>query len=164
MNIVVNEEPSWLDKSESSSGPCLRGIDHYSNQYFKDYDSDGEYEIMYKNNLIGIELQRSLGWVDIDGDGITEIIDPTPYGGFKELDRKEEVEVTGPFTFQLIEEKMIESCRFARIVLENGMEGITPLECREFNSDIVNIYLGVKYYWKQISSDKETILIPFFKP
>ena len=80
---VGNEPPPWSPSSriESLSGPCLYGL--YNNEVLKDYDKDGEYEIMYKNNLIGIELQRALGWVDIDGDGIAELIDPDAYGGWK---------------------------------------------------------------------------------
>lgn len=79
--IKVGEEPSWLAKEESQTGNCLSGL--YNNVFLKDNDQDGVYEIMYKNNLIGIELQRALGWVDIDGDGITELIDSNAYGGWK---------------------------------------------------------------------------------
>lgn len=81
LKIRTGEEPSWLYKEKSSSGDCLSGL--YNNERLKDFDRDGEYEIMYKNNLIGRELQRALGWVDVDGDNIAELIDPIPYGGWK---------------------------------------------------------------------------------
>ena len=78
LKILAGQEPDWLQKEDSSSGACLKYL--HDNARLKDYDGDGEYEIVYRNNLIGIELQRALGWVDIDGDGVAEIIDSDPYG------------------------------------------------------------------------------------
>ncbi|MEK6885032.1 MAG: hypothetical protein AABY22_35700, partial [Nanoarchaeota archaeon] len=72
---------SWLIKVESLSGPCLVGLNE--NYALKDYDKDDVYEIMHKNNIIGKELQESLGWIDVDGDGISEIEDPNPYGRYE---------------------------------------------------------------------------------
>ena len=123
----------------------------------KDYDKDGYYEIMYKNNLIGIELQRFLGWVDIDGDNVAEIIDKDPYGGW--IDFSKEILAVGyteqvsakyydKLSFVPIEEIQIKDCKFERIKLENNVEGIVPLECGLFNSEIVNLYVGVKYNWE----------------
>ncbi len=80
LKIKVGEEPSWLYKEKSPSGDCLSGV--YNNEYLKNFNKVGEYKIMYKNNLIGKELQRSLGWVDIDGDNVAEIIDENAYGGW----------------------------------------------------------------------------------
>ncbi|MCX6741167.1 MAG: GPI anchored serine-threonine rich family protein, partial [Candidatus Parcubacteria bacterium] len=85
LQIRVGQEPSWLYKTNSNSGPCLAGVD--GNVYLKDKNKDGVYEIMYINNLIGKELQRTLGWVDIDGDGKAELVDPNPYGGYSKIVR-----------------------------------------------------------------------------
>lgn len=78
LQIAVGAEPANLIKEKSDSGDCL--IVPFDNSRLKDYDRDGFYEIMYKNNLIGEELQRTLGWIDVDGDEIAELVDPTPYG------------------------------------------------------------------------------------
>jgi len=79
LTVKVGAEPPGLVRIPSASGDCAGPL--YYNGILKDSDGDGEYEIIHKNNLIGIELQRNLGWADVDGDGIAELIDPTPYGG-----------------------------------------------------------------------------------
>ncbi|MFH0936665.1 MAG: Kazal-type serine protease inhibitor, partial [Candidatus Woesearchaeota archaeon] len=161
LGINVGEEPSWLIKEDSSSGPCLSGLSQ--NEVLKDYDNDGKYEIMYKNNLIGIELQRTLGWVDIDNDNVTEIIDSNPYGGYEEFSANEEQrgELIGPFKFTFIEYQDIGDCKFVKIRLENLKIGLVPLECADFNDDVVNIYNGVNYHWIKIEdSFYGTILLP----
>ena len=165
LGINVGEEPSWLYKSESSSGPCLSGL--YDNEWLKDYDEDNKYEIMYKNNLIGLELQRSLGWTDIDGDNIAEIIDPNPYGDYKEqcligqaCSFQDEVrETIGPFSFEPVGYLTTNNCNFEKIKLENGEVGLVPLKCREFNMDVVNVYKGVNYKWIRIQKDYGTVFL-----
>jgi hypothetical protein len=150
LGISVSDEPLWLYKSESSTGPCLSGL--HNNEWLKDYDKDGKYEIMYKNNLIGIELQRALGWVDIDNDQITELIDNNPYGNYEEfiITEGQNEEIIGPFKFTFIEYQNIGSCKFGKIRLENNLIGLVPLECADFNDDVVNIYNDLNYYWIKI--------------
>lgn len=162
-NLIINvgEEPSWLSNESSSSLNCLVGL-HQGN-YLIDSDKDGEYEIVYHNNLIGVELQRTLGWVDIDDDGVTELVDSNPYGGYEEFISNEEQrgEIIGPFKFNFIEYQYINDCKFAKIRLENLKVGLVPMECLDFNEDVVNIYNGVNYHWIKIEDDKYgTILLP----
>jgi len=160
LGINVGEEPSWLSKSESSSGPCLSGL--HNNEWLKDYDNDGKYEIMYKNNLIGIELQRALGWIDIDNDQTTELIDNNPYGGYEEFSVNEEQrrELIGPFRFTFIEYQNIGDCKFGKIRLENNLVGLVPLKCADFNDDVVNIYNTLNYYWVKVEDSRYgTILL-----
>lgn len=173
LEIIVGQEPSWLIKVNSTSGDCLIGL--YLNEYLKDFDKDGEYEIMYANNLIGIELQGFLGWVDIDGDGILEIIDETPYGGLKLkgtytcsineecclncLDEDRVLVQNGPFSFEFISTEQIGECTFAKIRLTDGKEGLAPLQCSEFNEDIVNLYKGVKYQWIEVKMNYGSVLL-----
>jgi len=162
-NLIINlgEEPSWLFKESSSSLDCLTGL--YQRNYLIDSDKDGEYEIVYDNNLIGIELQRTLGWVDIDNDGVTELVDSNPYGGYEEFISNEEQrgEVIGPFKFTFIEYQDIGDCRFAKIRLENLNVGLVPMECLDFNEDVVNIYNGLNYHWIKIEDNRYgTILLP----
>lgn len=78
LRIKVGAELPGLWPEKSKSGDCLTGL--YNNEILKDMDKDGEYEFIYRNNLIALPLQRFLGWIDVDGDGVTELIDPTPYG------------------------------------------------------------------------------------
>jgi hypothetical protein len=77
--IHVGEEPNWLFIQESESGNCALGLER--NVHLKDIDLDGIYEMMYSNNIIGGELQRFLGWTDVDGNGVTELLDEQAYGG-----------------------------------------------------------------------------------
>ncbi len=254
----------------SSSGRCLYGF--YDNAVLKDYDNDGEYEIMYKNNLIGVELQRYLGWVDIDKDGISELDDSNPYGDWKKVEDEQETSVlcecpeyrtTDWFawdnvpgednaklasllfdvlnitwvenatvnksddnktiivangensltlnlnkektnvtletndgkislyiaiakeeynkliiyiilpdpvpmdactslssTFEPLEEVTIGGCKFESVRLENGIVGFIPLQCAEFNSDVVNLYKHVKYNWGIVEKEYGTVLLP----
>ncbi|MEK6833442.1 MAG: Kazal-type serine protease inhibitor [Nanoarchaeota archaeon] len=156
----VGEEPPWLYKSESSTGPCLSDL--YDNEWLKDYDKDGKYEIMYKNNLIGIELQRSLGWVDVDGEGVAELIDPNPYGDYEEfiINDEQRGERIGPFKFTFIEYQNIGGCKFGRIRLENDLIGLVPLECVDFDENVVNVYNNINYYWIKIEdSHYGTVLL-----
>ncbi|MBI2652465.1 hypothetical protein HYX00_03275 [Candidatus Woesearchaeota archaeon] len=166
LKIRVSQEPEGLIKEESPSGNCLSGL--HNNERLKDYDNDGEYEIMYKNNLIGIELQRTLGWVDVDGDNVAEIEDKNAYGGWKEIgdDTKliegiwrETVSQTSS-KFEPLEEVNIGNCKFEKIRLEDGREGLVPLKCAEFNSDVVNLYKNVKYNWELIQKEYGTVLLP----
>jgi len=171
--ILVGQEPIWLNKQESVSGDCLSGL--YNNVYLKDYDNDGEYEIMYSNTLIGIELQRSLGWVDVDGDTITELIDADAYGGWKEVEEESKVSgkreiklpteipiAKGQFfsSFEPVEEVILDNCTFERVTLEDNTEGLVPLQCAEFNSHIVNVYKGVKYQWEFVEKEYGTVILP----
>ncbi|MEK6984405.1 MAG: Kazal-type serine protease inhibitor [Nanoarchaeota archaeon] len=168
LKIRVSQEPEGfgLIKEESPSGNCLSGL--HNNERLKDYDNDGEYEIMYKNNLIGIELQRSLGWIDVDGDNVAEIQDKNAYGGWKEIgdDTKliegiwrETVSQTSS-KFEPLEEINIDNCKFEKILLEDKTEGLVPLNCAEFNFDIVNLYKDVKYNWQLVQKDYGTVLLP----
>lgn len=84
LHVHVGEEPPWSTRIESDSGPCLVVQSTYhSGWMLKDRDGDGVYEMMYHNALINEPLQRILGWVDVDGDGIAELDDPHPYGGMQ---------------------------------------------------------------------------------
>lgn len=168
LKISVGNEPEWTTKTESVSGPCLSGI--FYNNHLKDIDSDGSYEIMYINNPIGIELQRTLGWVDIDGDGISEIIDPIPYSGLQKEEFNMEIELInkglkqnniGPFSFEETSITTINNCIFAQITLENGLNGITPIQCEAFNHFVNNLYHKMKYYWYTLNTKEYgDVLIP----
>ncbi|MAH07590.1 hypothetical protein CMI38_05075 [Candidatus Pacearchaeota archaeon] len=156
LKIFVGQEPDWLRKRVSSSGPCLFGA--HNNEVLKDYDQDGEYEIMHDNNLIGIELQRTLGWVDIDGDGITELIDPDPYGGFEEIVyENNKKQLIGPFSFQPIYEIVIDNCKFEKVKLENGIKGLVPIDCKEFID--VDLYLRIRYLWEIVDTKYGKVLL-----
>ena len=160
MKIFVGKEPSWLIKEESLSGPCLHGISN--NDYLKDFDKDGEYEIMYSNNLIGVELQRYLGWVDIDDDGKTELIDSTPYGGYKEyiLTEKPDAKVgkKNGLTFTPLGEITVGDCKFEKVKLEDGQEGLIPLKCGEFIT--FNLYPKLKYNYDKIQKEYGVVFLP----
>ena len=106
---------------------------------------------------MGIELQRTLGWVDIDGDGIAELEDDDAYGGWEDLSRVDYLQIEGQYinsNFEKIEEINMGDCKFVKILLEDGSEGLVPLECEEYNLDIVNIYYGVLYTWDIVQSEK----------
>ncbi|HIH10714.1 TPA: hypothetical protein HA241_00825 [Candidatus Woesearchaeota archaeon] len=166
LRISLGQEPNSLFKEQSVTGDCLVGL--HNNEYLKEYDDDGDYEIMYKNNLIGIELQRSLGWVDIDGDNITEVIDQNAYGNWKNNSNSSR----GSFSttayksvFEPLGEITISGCKFERVLVEDVpgiqfMEGLVPLQCAEFNKDIVNIYRGFRYKWEIVHKNYGIILIP----
>ncbi|HLC52773.1 MAG TPA: Kazal-type serine protease inhibitor [Candidatus Nanoarchaeia archaeon] len=169
LTILVGQEPSFLSIEQSQSGPCLYGLQR--DTVLKDADGDGEYELMHKFELIGVELQRSLGWIDVDGDNIAEVIDPNAYGGWQDKsDPSRSLQnylITS--TFQELGSVTINGCLFERIRIEwevqgsptrQTVEGLVPLQCPEFNQDIVNIYRGVKYQWEIINRDYGTVLIP----
>ena len=78
LQVTIGSEPQGLVKEKSLSGDCLAGLE--GNRRLKDIDKDGVYEMVDHFNLIGVELQRTLGWIDVDGDGIAELVDSTPYG------------------------------------------------------------------------------------
>ena len=119
---------------------------------------------MYKNNLIGIELQRTLGWVDIDGDSIAEIADSSPYGGFidRSIDEWDDTTtnpLVGPYAFTVLQDVNINECSFKKIRIETGEEGLVPVNCAEFNEDVVNIYNGIGYVWEKIAKPYGTVLL-----
>ncbi len=165
LKIFAGKEPEWLSKTQSASGLCLTGL--YNNDILKDYDKDGEYEIMYKNNLIGIELQRALGWADVDSDGIAELVDTTPYGGYKIVDEKftlgSNMEgINTNYSFEPLGQETISGCSFEKVKLENGKIGKAPMQCEEFNNLIVNLYKKAKYKWLKIETQKYgNVLVPF---
>ncbi len=170
MKINVGQEPSFVYKTESASGPCLTGL--HNNDLLKDYDMDGEYEIMYKNNLIGIELQRSLGWEDVDGDSVSELVDQNPYGGYSKKNVVLELtrdNIVGGFYFEPIEQVSFNGCYFEKVQLKkgplDGVEppftfGLVPLQCQEFDDYAVNIYKKVKYFWIKIDKEYGTVIVP----
>lgn len=149
--IQVGGEPYWLNRIYSPNGPCLFGL--YNNEILKDIDSDGYYELMYANNLIGAELQRFLGWTDVDGDNISELVDRNSYGGFKSesyapIDDDILIDDSSPMSFEVNREFIFEGCRFVEVTLENGFVGIVPLSCRYYDEEITNLYQGVRYFWE----------------
>ncbi len=160
LHIKVGQEPSWLIRTESDSGDCAVAEEAF--EHLKDTDNDGVYEIMYKNNLIGPELQRSLGWVDIDGDKITELVDPNPYGNYKKITyQDDDTELLGPSPFTFIQEEKIEHCRFAKVRLKDSTTGLVPLECSDFEGEIVNLYNGINYDWKSLNNNRfGNVLLP----
>lgn len=157
LKVYVGKEPDGLTKVESTSRNCLRGLN--GNVLLKDFGKSGEYKIMYNNNLIGIELQRALGWVDIDGDNIAELIDQSPYGGYTEQPNKGIGEPIGKFYFEPTGEVQISQCTFEKARLENGMTGFIPLECPEFGRYVVNIYQKVAYNWLVVHKDFGDVLL-----
>jgi len=160
LKIKVGQEPTFLMKTESVSGPCLSGI--YQNAYLKDFNNDSEYEIMYSNNIIGVELQRTLGWTDVDLDGKIEIVDPDPYGGIKELilPEKPDGKVGGQkgLTFQVLGQESFENCTFKKVRLEDGQEGLIPIKCAEFVT--FNLYPELKYNYEKVQKNYGTIFLP----
>ncbi len=178
LSIKVGEEPSGMMRDESSTGACIRGF--YGNTYLKDYDSDSVYEMVHANNLIGKELQRSLGWTDIDGDGIAEIADSSPYGGiktrnsytrcsqdaiencyvFKRTCIQEKCDSQPHLSFEILNSRVVhDNCIFVQVRLEEGTQGLVPLQCKEFNNDIVNIYAEVKYSWLKVEKPYGIVLL-----
>ncbi|HKZ54443.1 MAG TPA: S-layer homology domain-containing protein [Anaerolineales bacterium] len=157
LSIRVGEEPAWLGHEAHPSGDCLSGL--RGNEFLKDADQDGEYEIMYKNNLIGVELQRFLGWVDVDGDGIAELDDPQPYGGYGRRKPTQPPTDTPLHAFTPLGEVRHVGCRFLEVELDNGFRGLVPWECPEFNREVNNIYLGVRYRWLEIEKPYGTVLL-----
>ncbi len=155
--ITTKVEEEIFFREENPTGDCQNGL--FENDIIKDIDLDGEYEIIYANNLIGAELQRSLGWVDIDGDGVAEIIDSTPYGGFLDISVKEDLEPTPLMAFKPIREVTHDNCVFQEVILTDGTNGLIPLECEEFKSDIVNVYQDLNYFWKMVQKPYGTILL-----
>lgn len=53
-----------------------------------------------------------------------------------------------------------EGCVFEKIRLEDGFEGLLPLECKEFNDSVVNVYRGVRYYWYFVKKAYGVVLLP----
>jgi hypothetical protein len=190
--IRVGEEPTFWRLIKSQTGNCLSGLEN--NYFLKDYDLDGEYEIMYSNEMVGRELQRFLGWVDIDGDGITELVDPDNYGGFSLNEdfycpekascvfeegkchscSYEDLNVIisyhqGPARFNPLRDVTINGCSFKEIEIdyfdfdsgeESAIVGLVPLECQALDSEIVNVYEGVRYHWIIKESKFGKILLP----
>lgn len=160
LKIRAGNEPTWLYKTVSPSGDCLGPI--YNGEVLKNFNNSGEYKLVYTNNTIDPEMQKALGWVDIDGDQITELLDPDPYGDFKVTTIKKVglANTPGPsLSFELLGEVTQSNCRFAQIRLEDGREGLTPLECAEFDDSVVNLYRGVKYNWTMIHKDYGIVLL-----
>lgn len=162
LSIKAGEEPDWLERTKSINGDCISPLYQQPNG-LKNYNNDGEYKIVYRNNMIDKEMQRMLGWVDIDGDSVAEIEDPDPYGGVKIINSRK----LGGFTsnnnpsqsFEFLEEVTKNDCKFAKVKLENGKEGLVPLQCAEFNDNIVNLYQGMKYYWTIINKDYGAVFL-----
>lgn len=159
LKVKVGEEPYFLYKVESRSGPCLESAE--LGTILKDYDRDGEYELMYRFEAVDPIMQEVLGWVDIDGDGIGEVEDLNPYGGYQELlpPTHSGFSIIGPYTFDPLEEVTIEDCVFKKIRLENSEIGLAPLHCAEFNRDVVNLYKQIKYLWIKIPREYGTIFL-----
>lgn len=175
--IFVGKEPEWLQKYESATGPCLESKNSNPG-VFKDANRDGEYELVLQQPLTMIDKnwQQILGWSDIDGDGIPERKDRTPYGGYKAvthtsyrniagvLKNREAVALaTDPFAklaFEPLEEVEQGKCQYQKVRLKNDEIGYVPLRCPEFNDAIVNIYRNVDYQWTKIQKKFGTILIP----
>ena len=178
--VRVNEEPivwefgkTYTYPQDSRNGRCFRVVDNPGRSpqeilTLKDFNQDGIYEGVYgrsileEHTVIYKGLQRTMGWVDVDGDGIAELNDPNRYGGYKEhvgYRPYRSSQLIGPFAFEPLEEMNIEGCRFKRIRLENGETGLAPLQCLEFNQDIVNLYKGVRYKWLKAKKDYGTVLL-----
>lgn len=174
--ITVGQEPDWAtDKVKSSTGSCFIATNPggFFDLYFKDQNQDGKYELMYYSGTghgsmfdqyVPTEtLPRVLGWTDGDGDGIGEIADPDPYGGFQEHDNytpNTEGELIPISSFEPLEEVSIDGCRFQRVTLESDVAGLVPLQCKEFNQDIVNLYRMLQYQWLKIQKSYGTVLLP----
>lgn len=178
--LQVGEEPAIWEfgktftfTQDSSSGRCF-GVVHSPGRTpkhmitLKDYDRDGIYEGIYgrpeweEHTVIHEGLQRTMGWADIDGDGIAELNDPDRYGGYEDhigYKPYKSKQLIGPAIFEPLSEISIEGCRFEKIRLDNGEEGIVPLQCLELNQDIVNLYKNVRYKWLKVKKDYGTILL-----
>lgn len=89
--IKVGEEPSWFTMTRD--GNCVE----HAGTYYKDHDNDGDYEIEFTFAALNNEFEKLFGWIDMDNDGIAEIKDPSPYGGWINLGHKEKqpYELTG---------------------------------------------------------------------
>ena len=159
--ILVGHEPSWINPQliiNDSSGPCIFAFD----VPLKDYDGDGEYEMFFERyQTSDVNYQKILGFADIDGDGIAEIEDPDPYDGHRQIAVAfPDLAVTAPLSFESLGPLSVNWCLFEHLRLENGEEGLLPLQCKEFNSNVVNIYRGLKYKWSEIKKDYGTVLLP----
>lgn len=165
--IRVGSEPGWAATEQSATGPCMYAREGGPISYLKDYDKDGVYErVASEYNFYPMDLvrglARSLGWVDIDGDGIGEVADTNPYGGFKEImvPARSGATLTEPLIFELLEDVEFHGCRFKRIRLENGERGLLPVQCKEFNEEIVNVYKNLEYRWLKVPKDYGMVLLP----
>lgn len=178
--LRVNEEPmvwefgkTFTYTKDSVSGRCFRIVDDPGRSpkeviTLKDYDQDGIYEGVYgrsiweEHTVIHKGLQRTMGWADVDGDSIAELDDPDRYGGYREhvgYKPYKSSQLIGPFGFESLEEVGFEGCQFEKIRLENGEEGLAPLECLEFNQDVVNIYKDIRYKWLKVKKNYGTVLL-----
>lgn len=174
LQIRVGEEPPWLGKAQSKSGTCLFEKDYDSFPVpfprqtinMQDADADGTYELLYGYEEIPADtaLTRSLGWRDINGDGVGEVADPDPYGGFKEvvIPARSGAKLTALMSFESLGEAEFQGCRFERIRLENGEAGLLPLRCQEFNEEIVNVYKNMEYLWLKVPKEYGLVLLPRF--
>jgi hypothetical protein len=167
--ITVGEEPDWLDKVELLNGDtCFRFTSERYMGFVKDTDDDGYYELIYANNPISDSLAEDFGWRDVDSDGVAEVDDLNPYGGFVTLEQLQpDEEYVSPSNhllsdIEVVSEEAIGECRFVRVRLldEDGREGLVPLECEEFNYAIVNIYEGVQYSWREVEKSYGTVFLP----
>ncbi len=156
-SIQVGNEPAG-QIVPSQSGACF-----YANNgpSFKDVDKDGTYELIYLPESISQILKNLQGWTDLDGDGIAEIVDPTPYGGLKVLNPPglEYARTLGPASFTPIKEVRVKNCRFQKIKLSTGQTGLLPLSCPEFNSIRTDVYKGLQYYWTVVKKSYGLVLI-----
>ncbi|MBI2583097.1 MAG: hypothetical protein HYW25_00380 [Candidatus Aenigmarchaeota archaeon] len=82
LKIYADERPSWLEADSSSS--CSFRLNDIK-FYLYDLDNDNEYELMFSGQIFATQVRRMAGWVDIDSDGVAEIADYSPYGGYREL-------------------------------------------------------------------------------
>lgn len=162
LQFTVGEEPDWMNVIPSASGPCLFSQQGgHSDEFLKDMDGDGTYDLPFHNQDVSTALQRTLGWGDVDGDHIAELVDSDPYGGYQVRSGMEKLPKTflPASKFSLLEEVTIGSCRFQKIIVGNE-EGLFPLSCPEFDPLMTNIYKTLTYRFYTIKKSYGTVMIP----
>lgn len=161
LQIKRGEEPSWALIHPSLTGSCVTLSSSQFDDFLKDMDHDGVYEVVFFVNRIGKELQGNLGWIDLDGDGKAEIEDPDPYGGIQKREPLGEgFKTISTSGFQAGKKVNKNGCQFQHITLETGEKGLLPLACKEFEPYLKNVYRGMKYDWVFIKKPFGNVVIP----
>jgi hypothetical protein len=162
LQVTVGQEPTGFFRAAGTNGDCLAlpASNPSSNLYNfigKDVNRDGKYEIVSVFQPLNNLVLEQIGWKDVDGDGIVEIIDPIPYGGvtFKQLSTvNKDIIKTALQNNQKIKgtveraanDVIIGQCKFTNIDIKDEAGTITthkiPVICEKYNELINDIYMG----------------------
>jgi hypothetical protein len=184
LRVVVGQEPVGFFRVVGNNGDCLALPDstpsiNIYNFIGKDINNDGIYELVSVFQPLNNLVLAQIGWSDVDGDGISEIIDPTPYGNvsIKQINQtnkdilinslQNNQKMRGTIS-RVINTYKIGPCTFSKMEVRNvfGANSNTilsvPIKCQKYNELINDIYIGKMMYGFLLINDSEygNIAIP----